>query len=263
MLVYGAINDSDDNDYYLVTLTGPSAIDVAGRRITQWTESAADTRLDLYDTDGVALDNCSIWFEIPTTADPRLFVETAGTYAVRVQAEDEGYGFYALNVRPLVVINEVDNRSSSTNPFVELLGPPSFSLAGWALCTFDGNGDPVDAGDPCVDLSALSTDSMGYLAIQDSAVASSALALPPGPGALSLQYLGTPVDGVQYGAVTTGVLAEGEPAEVGTWRVIGRAAGVDTNNNRMDFMYMEAPSQGLPNDRKFPAALPLYGEPEG
>jgi hypothetical protein len=69
------------------------------------------------------------------------------------------------------------------------------------------------------------------------------------------------MDKVQYGEIGNDVLAEGIPAEVGTTRAIGRAATVDSNNNKLDFVYMATSSPGMPNDRTYQSAIPLYGEP--
>ncbi|MCP4591605.1 MAG: hypothetical protein GY842_12765, partial [bacterium] len=184
---------------------------------------------------------------------------------VEVAAEESTSGFYALNVRPRVVINEVGNRKISSDPFVELLGPDGFNLSNHQLCTYGPDGGPVDTDDPCVWLDGKETNAGGYFVLRDSDLDDAeTLNLPlDQPGAVVLLDNGKVVDKVQYGAIGTGTHAEGDPAEVGTRRTIGRGAGVDTNDNWFDFIYMGDRSPGMPNDRTCQAAVPPYMEPEG
>jgi len=228
-----------------------------------WTGSTSDLVLSVFDSTETLVATNSIWYEWPSTDDPRVFVNTAGTYYLVVESESASHGFYAINVRPRVVINEVDNREIGGNPYVELLGPPSFTLTAHELCTYDGAGVAVDPTEECVPLGSMTTDADGYLEIYWDDITSSALELPNGAGALVLQYLGSPLDSVQYGSFSGDAFAEGNTAEVGNQRTIGRGAGVDTNDNKMDFIYMASPTPGLPNDRTYQAAVPLYGEEAG
>ena len=260
-VVHATMSSSEDVDYYFFETTGPSTIQVVARRLDLRDDGFADTRITLYDTDQLELDAGSSWYEIPSTADPRLFVATAGSYYLKVEAEENTSGFYALNIRPFLVINELDNTANNADPWVELQGDYNLDLTGYELCTFDGDGNEIDSSVPCADLSGFTTDADGYVAIYASDFISSTLMLPEGPGAVSLLYQGTVMDKVQYGVVGSNTLAEGSPAEVGSQRAIGRGAGVDSNNNKLDFIYMATPSPGMPNDRTYQSAIPLYGEP--
>ncbi|MBN2344080.1 MAG: hypothetical protein JXX29_03295 [Deltaproteobacteria bacterium] len=260
-VVHAAAETTIDMDYYYFETTTPVAIDVVARRLS-WVEGAfTNTWITLYDDTETFVDEEGNFLETPSTADPRMFVTEPGNYYLTVEAEDETSGFYALNIRPLVVINEINNTVGTTNPWVELTGPIAYNLTGFELCTFDGDGNEIDAATPCVDLSDLTLNSSGYLALYADDFVSTSLMLPEGAGAVSLLYQGTVMDKVQYGTIGANALAEGTPAEVGTYRTIGRAAGVDSNNNKLDFVYMASPTPGLPNDRTFQSAIPLYGEP--
>ena len=57
-----------------------------------------------------------------------------------------------------------------------------------------------------------------------------------------------------------GPACEIRPAVAGKHRSIGRAAGVDTGDNWLDFELMADPTPGAPNDRTSKAAVELYGE---
>lgn len=199
-----------------------------------------------------------------TVSDPRLFIETAGTYYLEVQPQSSTSGFYAVSFRPLVVINEIDNRTSSAEPFVELVGPGSFDLSGYELCAYDSSCAPVDSANECVSLAGFTTSSAGYEALyHDDFGTATTLALPAGAGAVVLKEGATVIDSVQYGTISGGCYTEGTQAEVGETRTIGRGAEVDTNDNQMDFIYMAGPTPGQPNDRTCQAAVPLFGENAG
>ena len=257
-VVHATADTVDDVDYYYFETTGPTTIHVVARRLGQQV-GFADTRITLYDDAQLELNSNAAWYEVPSTHDPRLFVEDAGAYYLKVEAMEETSGFYALNIRPYMVINEINN--AREHSWVEIQGMYNLDLAGYELCTFDGDGAAVDSTAPCADLSGIVTDADGYVAIYPDDIENDTLLLPNGPGAVSLLYQGSVMDKVQYGEIGNDVLAEGIPAEVGTTRAIGRAATVDSNNNKLDFVYMATSSPGMPNDRTYQSAIPLYGEP--
>ncbi len=266
-VLYGAIDAADDVDVFEITTDKAAAIDVVARRLGTWEGSTADTILTVYETDQTEITSNSTWYQVPITADPRVFLDLPGTYLVKVEAEEDTQGFYALNVRSRVVINELDNRKISTDPYVELLGPADYDLSNHEICTYGPDGEPIDALNPCVLLDGMVTNSGGYFDIRHSdleLVGAETLNLPlEQAGAVVLLDNGKTIDKVQYGEVTSGLFAEGDPSEVGERRTIGRGAGVDTNNNNLDFIYMGDWSPGMPNDRAYQAAVPPYLEPEG
>lgn len=264
-IVYGTIDVSTDVDVYRLDAAGPIALDVAARRIGDYDGAFSDAKLTVYstaDTTTPVATNLN-WNETPGTADARIFLAAAGSYYIVVEPQAGSTGFYGLNVRPRVVINEIDNRSSASDPFVELVGPASFSLADYELCTYGADGAPVDASAECVPLTGFTTSFAGYRALYASDFTQTTLDLPAGAGAVVLKRLGATEDAVQYGTLASGSYAEGTAAEIGTSRCIGRGANVDTDNNKLDFIYMASPTAGMPNDRTFQSAVPLYGETAG
>ncbi|MDJ0765363.1 MAG: hypothetical protein QNJ97_20450 [Myxococcota bacterium] len=264
VVVHGELSDPADVDVFQVTTTGPAAIDVVARRLGKWEGSTADTQVTVYALDQTEITSNATWYEVPTTQDPRVFLDQAGTYLVEVAGEDQTTGFYAFNVRSRVVINELDNNKLTIDPYVELVGPPNFDLSSHEICTYGPTGTPVDPANPCLSLVDKATNSSGYYVAYDSILEVDTLNLPlEQPGAVVLLENGSVVDKVQYGSVGSDTFAEGVPAELGERRTIGRGGGVDTNNNRVDFIYMGSSTLGMPNDRAYQSPVPPYGEPEG
>ncbi len=272
-VIHGAISDVNDVDVYQITVPGPAIVDVAARRLGPWDESMADATLTVYTPEGQEIARNSTWYEAPTSADPRVYLDAAGVYLIQitpdtndtVSPERNHTGFYSVNVRGSLVINEVDNRTTSEDPFIELLGPADFELTNFTLYTYDENGAPADPEAPFVALEG-TTDAAGYFALFNSEVdgGEETTFLTSGAGAVVLIYQGTPVDAVQYGLLAGGInLGEGAPASVGERRTIGRGVGIDSDNNDIDFIYMADPTPRLPNDRTCQSPVSLYGEPDG
>jgi len=266
--IHGTFSDVEDIDVYEISVDTAVAIDVVARRLGGYAGSTADLTLTVYDASETEVASNSTWYEIPTSADPRVFLDAPGTYYLVVESQEGSWGFYAIDVRHRVVINEVDNRSTTTDPFVELVGPPSFDLAGYEICAYGPDGQPVDESNACIDSGdfvapTFVTNSFGYVAVYWDDVMTDTLNLPPGAGAIALRISDVTVDSVQYGDLISDIFAEGSPAEVGDSRAIGRGAEVDTNDNWLDFIYQASPSPGQANDRACQAAVPLYGEDEG
>ncbi|MCP4606999.1 MAG: hypothetical protein GY847_41885 [Proteobacteria bacterium] len=263
-VVHGNLSDENDVDVFQVTTTEPAAIDVVARRLGAWTGSTVDTKITVYDLAQTEITSGSAWYEVPSTSDPRVFLDAAGTYLVAVESEEQTSGFYGINVRPRLVINEVDNRNITIDPFVELTGPADFNLSNCEICTYDQYGDPVDAENPCLSLVGKSTNSSGYYVAYNSILPEDTINLPLAePGAVVLLDNGVIVDKVQYGTFGADTFAEGTPAEVGERRTIGRGAEVDTGDNHADFIYMGDATLGGPNDRTYQSPIPPYLEPEG
>jgi hypothetical protein len=156
-----------------------------------------------------------------------------------------------------VVINEVDARTTTTDPFVELLGPPSYSLADYQLCGYSSTGSLLG----CASLSGRVTNASGYLAVYYSQLGASLNFARGGAGAVKINRLGVAADRVCWGTGPSLALCETTRAPVGETRTIGRGAGVDTNRNDMDFLYMGAPTPGAANDRMAQSPLSPWGEP--
>jgi hypothetical protein len=265
-VVLGTLVDSGDVDVYRLDADGPMALDVVARRLGAYDGSTADTKIEAFatsDTDTIVAQN-GTWNEVPGTDDPRVFLSSAGSYYVVVSSQNGSSGMYALDARPRVVINEIDNRAATTEPFVELVGPPNFDLSEYSLCAYGADGESVDAAYECVSLAGVTTNAWGYRAVYGTDfTAEATLDLPAGAGAVVLERNGAIEDAVQYGTLSSGSFAEGAPAEVGTNRAIGRGAEVDTNDNKIDFIYMASPTPDAPNDRACQAAVPLFGETAG
>ncbi|MBN2525466.1 MAG: hypothetical protein JXR76_03670 [Deltaproteobacteria bacterium] len=259
-VVYATAETETDVDYYYFETKGPATINIVARRLAQIDDAFADTRITLYNAAQIELDSNSAWYEMPSTGDPRLFVAEAGSYYIKVEAEAQTSGFYALNVRSYLVINEIDNRTGIGDPWVELQGAYNVDLADYELCTFNRFLEPIDSETPCISLEGFSTDADGYVAIFATDFAGDTMMLPEGIGAVQLLHEGSVMDQVQFGTDGINTLVEDEASDVGMVRVIGRAAGVNSNNNKKDFMYMASPTPGMPNDRNYPSAVPLYGE---
>ena len=273
VVVHGVIDGATDADVYRVVTDRPTAVDIAARRLAPWDDSLVDAMVVVYDAEYNPIDKNDTWYEVPICADPRVFLENAGTYYIEVapvgkELSDDGEmhtGFYALNIRDAVVINEIDNRADAEEPFVELLGPPSTDLAGFRLALYDGNGNPQgDANGIALD--GTFTDSAGYAVVSNLAATAlgETIAPAPGPGAVVLLKDGQGADAVQFGVLGSGAfLGEERPTAVGAGRSIGRGAGIDTNNNDLDFILMGNPTPGAPNDRTFTSPVPLFGEADG
>ncbi len=263
-VLYGTISDPGDVDVYQLTVDAPVGIDLIGHRLGDWPGSTADTRISIFDAEQNLILTSNAWNETPSTTDPRAYLEEAGTYLMVVEAQQGTSGFYAINVRATVVINEIYATRINWDPYVELLGPAEYDLSDYELCTFNQFGEPVDPNAPCLSLVGDMIGTSGYRGLHSAFQSTATLDLPPGKsGAVVLYRNGAVVDQVQYGTMAGDPFAEGEPAEIGELRAIGRPAGVDTNDNWFDFVYQGKSTYSGPNDWTYPTAVPPLGEPWG
>ncbi len=170
-LVCGRIDESGSvAGFELDSSIGPVVLDVIARRYGPWTTVFADTRVSVFDGSNNKLGDNDTWYEAPTTADPRVFLDdSTSDLTVKVEideeeaveSKDEKTGLFFINIRSQVVINEVDSRTIAVDPFIELLGPALHDFGDYELCIYKDSETPV----VCDVLTGLVGDSAGYLAV--------------------------------------------------------------------------------------------------
>lgn len=155
-----------------------------------------------------------------------------------------------------VVINEVQTAgASASDEFVEILNPGrcSVSLGGWKVL-YRSKGDAPPPG-------ALYTFPAGDALAAGARVLLAAGNLPgkggtftagmaAGDGQVGLvDDSGQPVDGVAYGAVTSGTYLEKKaaPSPPSGGSIARKPDGVDTDDNSSDFTTTATPTPGAPN----------------
>ncbi|MFO0745303.1 MAG: PKD domain-containing protein [Myxococcota bacterium] len=180
--------------------------------------------------------------------------------AVACGAAQTCQGGICVDNGPLdVVINEVlyDETGSDTTAFVELLGLPSTSLAGYSLVGVNGSG----GGDFNTIALTGSTDSQGFYvvaktgsvaAVLDAADQTSSSAdYQNGPDNIQLRKGATVIDAFGYGTFTDADVFAGEGstfAGVSPGHSAGRdAAGHDSDDNVADFYEQLSRTPGAPN----------------
>ncbi|HEY3354888.1 MAG TPA: hypothetical protein VGQ83_16660 [Polyangia bacterium] len=217
VLVRGDLVGSDTVDVYRLRVPAGYhfAADVIAREASPYPGSAADVELTLHVPDGPPIVNPDRGFG----ADPVIYYTPAAdadlVLEVARSAADARGGFYLLNLRPAVVINEISAPSGGDmhGAFVEVVGPPALPLAGYSVVV--GGFSHDFTGCNC----ALGYTGLEVLGHDVTAIAAqvidAGLALPAG-GTVELWRGGVRVDGFTY------------PAASGAYR-FGRGFRIDTD----------------------------------
>lgn len=155
-----------------------------------------------------------------------------------------------------VVINEVypdppGPDGNGEEEFVELFAPPGTPLDDLRLVVVDGFSGAPTLGPFHL---AGAIGETGYWVIGGPSVREATMALPGtlqnGPDAIVvLDCADGAVDAVAYGdfGALTPAAGEGNPTEAPSGSPIGRAGGMDTDDNASDFIRLESPTPGEPN----------------
>lgn len=150
-----------------------------------------------------------------------------------------------------LLINEIyyDSPGSDVGSFIEIAGPPNFSLTGYRLKFVNGQGG-VEYASPGVSLNGKTIGASGYfLVVQDNTVVvpagtnsmvSTKANMQNGPDSVQIVLSNTVIDAVAFGVFgNTNIPAgEGTPAgnPGGTVQSLARLPnGSDTENNAVDF----------------------------
>ncbi|MBI5478086.1 MAG: hypothetical protein HY906_04480 [Deltaproteobacteria bacterium] len=202
-----------DDTTHTYTLHAPAgyhfAADVVAREASPFPGSAAEVALALRDAEGAVLGTSTDRGYGP---DPVIYYESAAAADLTLEvsrdpATDPAGGFYLLNLRPAVVINEVYLESASIPDasFVEVSGPAGLSLAGYSLVAGAYTSDlatcsiPPGSPGPAV-LGPTGLAVLGHDALVVGATCIDvALAIPAG-GTLELRRGGVAIDTFTYSA---------------------------------------------------------------
>jgi hypothetical protein len=162
-----------------------------------------------------------------------------------------------------VMINEIyyDSPGADAGSFIELVGPPNFSLNNYRLKFVNGAGG-VEYDAPGVSLAGKTIGPSGYfLVVQDatvpipsgtSSMVSVKANMQNGPDSVQIVQGTTVIDAVAYGVFTAPNISagEGQPAgnPGGTAQSLARLPnGKDTDNNAVDFGFAATRTPGAPN----------------
>jgi hypothetical protein len=196
VLMRGDLVGADTRDCYrlLVAAGYHFAADVVAREASPYPGSAAAVTLTLHLGDGTMLTSSERGYG----PDPVIHHEPAADAELLLEVQrsdtDPAGGFYFLNLRPAVVVNEVFAYPGDPSAaFIEVVGPPLAPLAGYAL----------QVGGATYDLSAATTSGTGFAVLaHDALVPQATLVDPalviPGTGAIVLLRAGTRIDTLTY-----------------------------------------------------------------
>ncbi|MBE0433878.1 hypothetical protein IBX73_10505 [candidate division WOR-3 bacterium] len=199
------------------------------------------------------------------------FVDNDGLTTV---SDTSAYYVGTINLK----INEVYYDAPGTDSlcFIEIFGPGSFSLDGFALVGVNGNGGVVYG---TIDLTGYTIPPSGFFVVADHPNVPNVNLVDPlanlqnGPDNLELRLGGITTDAVGYGTLNGWVFAgEWLPAVVvEPGHSLGRYPdGNDTDNNSVDFHDYEVPTPGTANPpvgirensvMPYPIALPKGANP--
>lgn len=199
------------------------------------------------------------------------FIDNDGLITV---SDTNAYYAGTINVK----INEVyyDTPGTDSLCFIEISGPGSFSLDGFALVGVNGNGGAAYA---TIDLTGHAIPVSGFFVVGDRPNVPNVNLVDPlaniqnGPDNLELRFGGITTDAVGYGTLN-GWVFTGEwlpAAMVESGHSIGRYPdGNDTDNNAVDFHDYDVPTPGTANPpvgirengvMPHPASLPVIANP--
>ncbi|HEU4544861.1 MAG TPA: lysyl oxidase family protein, partial [Microlunatus sp.] len=162
-----------------------------------------------------------------------------------------------------LMINEVyyDSPGTDVGSFIEIVGPPNFSLTGYRLKLVNGAGG-VEYDAPGISLTGQTTGPSGYfVVVQDTTVTvpagtnsmvSTKANLQNGPDSVQLVLGTTVVDALAYGVFGTLNIPAGEGQAAGnpggTAQSLARLPnGKDTENNAVDFGFAATRTPGAKN----------------
>jgi hypothetical protein len=201
------------------------AADVVARAASPYSGSAAEVSLTLRNSVGTVLDTSSDRGYGP---DPVIYYEPSAAVDLTLEVtrdpmSDPAGGFYLLNLRPAVVINEVylESATDPTASFVEVTGPAGLPLTGYSVVvpggyTFLFAATTCSPALECVlgptGLAVLAHDAL----VVGGTVTDPTLAVPYA-GTVELRFNSVLVDSITYVA-PTGALRR------------GRGHRLDTNN---------------------------------
>jgi hypothetical protein len=218
VVIRGDLVGSDTQDRYRLQVPAGYhfAADVVARAASPFAGSAAVVTLALHLPDGTT----RISTDRSYGPDPVLYYEPAADAELLLEvtrdpAADPRGGFYLLNLRPAIVVDEVyaESAGSAVGSFIELVGEPGQSLEGYTLTagafTHDFTGCACALGPTGLLVLAHDATAPG------AAVIDASLALPAG-GAVLLRRGGVLSDDFSY------------PATSGAYR-FGRGFRIDSD----------------------------------
>ncbi|MDJ0766164.1 MAG: hypothetical protein QNJ97_24490 [Myxococcota bacterium] len=250
LLARGQIDGALDVDRIVIEETGCPLTAVAiARSVVDRAWVTPDAWLELRNEQNQLIDVAMGW-PTPGDSDPRLYIDAGlRTIELAIGAQCGSAGAYLLNIRRATAIREISR--SPEMSYVEIETRPGEALTDLVLELVDGTSGSVLES---VSLSDYQIVNDGIIVIAGAALPEADVVAPVAifpdtdPFALRLLENGIQTDAVQVGVTKSGIgdgFGEGTPIEDGdTEAVYTRIVGIDTNDNRDDFITIWQGSPG-------------------